>query len=51
MNQCLKQDKHICLFIRPWPQAEFLQVLPKLTSVDFGIDIKLNSRLITLQQS
>ena len=27
-GQCPKQDKHICLFIRIWPQAEFLQVLP-----------------------
>ena len=44
MDQRLKQDKQICLFYWIFTSSSLV-----LTSIDFGIDTKLNSRLITLQ--
>ena len=51
MDQRLKQDKQICLFYRNLATSWILTSSSLvLTSIDFGIDTKLNSRLVMLQQ-
>ena len=47
MDQRLKQDKQVCLFYRNLATSWiFTSSSLVLTSIDFGIDTKLNSRLL-----